>query len=95
MHHSPMQARTPRRYLDLSNNALDDDKVRMLASGLVENQSITHLNLAHNKIADRGMRALAKLLDTTSVIAVLELQDNQVGPAHPPSVSVVFALLLL
>lgn len=28
-------------------------QVRMLASGLVENLSITHLNLAHNKIADR------------------------------------------
>ena len=37
-------------YLDLSNNGLDDDKVRMLASGLVENLSITHLNLSHNKV---------------------------------------------
>lgn len=46
----------------------------MLASGLVENLSITHLNLAHNKVADRGVRALAKLLDTRSVIAMLELQ---------------------
>ncbi len=65
-------------YLDLSNNGLDDDKVRMLASGLVENVSITHLNLAHNKIADRGVRALAKLLDSKSVISLLELQDNQI-----------------
>ncbi|KAG1660164.1 hypothetical protein FOA52_005264 [Chlamydomonas sp. UWO 241] len=65
-------------YLDLSNNGLDDDKVRMLASGLVENVSITHLNLAHNKIADRGVRALAKLLDAKSVIGILELQDNHV-----------------
>ena len=40
----------------------------MLASGLVENLSITHLNLSHNKIADRGVRALAKLLDGHSVI---------------------------
>ncbi|KAL6761037.1 hypothetical protein V8C86DRAFT_993653 [Haematococcus lacustris] len=63
-------------YLDLSNNSLDDDKVRMLASGLVENLSITHLNLSHNKIADRGVRALAKLLDSRSVIALMELQDN-------------------
>ncbi|KAF5833356.1 flagellar associated protein [Dunaliella salina] len=65
-------------YLDVSNNGLDDDKVRMLASGLVENMSITHLNISHNKVADRGMRALAKLLDMRSVIAVLELQDNQI-----------------
>lgn len=46
----------------------------MLASGLVENLSITHLNLAHNKIADRGVRALAKLLDASSVVSMLELQ---------------------
>ncbi|GAX76195.1 hypothetical protein CEUSTIGMA_g3639.t1 [Chlamydomonas eustigma] len=65
-------------YLDLSNNGLDDDKVRMLASGLVENLSITHLNLSHNKVADRGVRALAKLLDSKSVITMLELQDNQI-----------------
>ena len=30
------------------------------------------------QIADRGMRALAKLLDSKSVISILELQDNQV-----------------
>lgn len=42
---------TPFRALsDLSNNGLDDDKVRMLASGLVENLSVTHLNLSHNKV---------------------------------------------
>jgi hypothetical protein len=38
-------------------------QVRMLASGLVGNLSVTHLNLSHNKVADRGVRALAKLLD--------------------------------
>lgn len=65
-------------YLDLSNNSLDDDKVRMLASGLVENISVTHLNLSHNKIADRGVRALSKLLDTRSVIAILDLSDNAI-----------------
>lgn len=35
--------------LDLTNNCLDDDKMRMLASGLADNISITHLNLSHNK----------------------------------------------
>mmetsp|Transcript_24485 Transcript_24485/g.62214 ORF Transcript_24485/g.62214 Transcript_24485/m.62214 type:complete len:392 (-) Transcript_24485:328-1503(-) len=73
-----LEANETLTYLDLSNNGLDDDKVRMLASGLVENLSITHLSLAHNKIADRGVRALAKLLDGRSVIALLELQDNQI-----------------
>ncbi|GFR48236.1 hypothetical protein Agub_g10098 [Astrephomene gubernaculifera] len=77
-------------HLDLSNNSLDDDKVRMLASGLVENLSITHLNLSHNKIADRGVRALAKLLDGHSVISLLELQDNQIHTEGAKSLARAF-----
>ena len=49
-------------HLNLSNNFLDDDKVRMICSGLVDNLSVTHLDLSHNKIADRGVRAISKLL---------------------------------
>jgi hypothetical protein len=37
-------------YLDLSSNNMDDDKVRMVASGLVDNVSVTHLNFSHNKV---------------------------------------------
>nr|A8HMZ4.1 RecName: Full=Dynein regulatory complex subunit 5; AltName: Full=Flagellar-associated protein 155 [Chlamydomonas reinhardtii] len=77
-------------HLDLSNNSLDDDKVRMLASGLVENLSITHLNLSHNKIADRGVRALAKLLDGHSVISLLELHDNQIHTEGAESLARAF-----
>jgi len=64
--------------LCLSGNLLDDDKVRMVASGLVDNLSVVHLDLSHNKIADRGVRALAKLLDNRSVITFLDLTDNQI-----------------
>jgi hypothetical protein len=39
--------------LELANNGLDDDKLRMLASGLADNISVTHLNLSHNRISDR------------------------------------------
>jgi len=63
-------------YLNLSGNALDDEKARMVLSGLVDNLSVTHLDLSQNKIADRGARALAKLLDSSSVIGVLNLSDN-------------------
>ncbi|WIA35791.1 hypothetical protein OEZ86_004180 [Tetradesmus obliquus] len=62
--------------LELSNNGLDDDKLRMLASGLADNISVTHLNLSHNRISDRGVRALAKLLDKNSVLSLLDLADN-------------------
>ncbi|KAI8469465.1 MAG: flagellar associated protein [Monoraphidium minutum] len=64
-------------HLDLSNNALDDDKALMLASGLADNISLTHLDLSHNKIADRGARTLARVLDASSPLAVLDLSDNQ------------------
>ena len=37
-------------HLDLSNNLLDDDKVRMVCSGLVDNISVIHLDLSKNKI---------------------------------------------
>eukprot|EP00775_Hariotina_reticulata_P013344 gene13344-13472_t len=60
------------------NNNLDDDKLRMLSSGLADNISVTHLNLSHNNISDRGVRTLAKLLDADSVISWLDLSDNQV-----------------
>ena len=50
----------------------------MLASGLINNLSVVHLDLSHNRIADRGVRALAKLLHPNSVIQIVELGDNQV-----------------
>ena len=65
-------------HINLSNNLLDDDKVRMITSGLIDNMSVTHLDLSHNKIADRGARALSKLLDSRSVLVNLELQDNEI-----------------
>ena len=65
-------------FLNLSHNMLDDDKVRMLASGLINNLSVVHLDLSHNRISDRGIRAIAKLLHNRSIIAALHLQDNQV-----------------
>lgn len=36
--------------LALPGNLLEDDKVRMIASGLVDNHSVTDLDLSHNKV---------------------------------------------
>ena len=65
-------------YLNLSSNLLDDDRVKMIASGIAENKSISHLDLSHNKIADRGVKALASLLDRRSVLVYLNLRSNQI-----------------
>ncbi len=36
--------------LALPGNLLEDDKMRMIASGLVDNHSVTDLDLSHNKV---------------------------------------------
>eukprot|EP00002_Diphylleia_rotans_P016133 TRINITY_DN3134_c0_g1_i2.p1 TRINITY_DN3134_c0_g1~~TRINITY_DN3134_c0_g1_i2.p1 ORF type:complete len:348 (+),score=71.92 TRINITY_DN3134_c0_g1_i2:272-1315(+) len=69
--------------LILSHNMIDDDKLRVIATGLLDNPTLTQIDLSHNKIGDRGARALAKVLDSPScVITHMYLQDNvihQVG----------------
>jgi hypothetical protein len=46
--------------------------------GLRDNLTITELDLSHNKISDRGTRALCKCLGKDSVIAQLSLCDNHI-----------------
>lgn len=36
--------------LALPGNLLEDDKIRMIASGLIDNHSVTNLDLSHNKV---------------------------------------------
>jgi len=64
--------------LSLPCNLLDDNTMRILATGLQDNSTITSLDLSHNKIADRGVKAIAKLLNDRCVIISLNLSDNHV-----------------
>jgi len=64
--------------LSLPCNLLDDNTMRILATGLTDNSTITSLDLSHNKIADRGVKAIAKLLNDRCVIISLNLSDNHV-----------------
>ena len=52
--------------------------MRVLATGLQDNATITSIDLSHNKIADRGVKALAKLLNERSVVLSLNLNDNHI-----------------
>jgi len=63
--------------LALPCSLLDDASVRAIAGGLAENCTLTSLDLSHNKIADRGAKALAKLLGE-SVLISLNLCDNRI-----------------
>ena len=62
----------------LAGNLIDDDLLRMLMTGLIKNNTITHLDMSHNKITNHGARLLSKLLGENSVLTTLNLADNQI-----------------
>ena len=62
----------------LTGNLIDDDLLRMLMTGLIKNNTITHLDVSHNKITNHGARLLSKLLGENCVISALNLSDNQI-----------------
>lgn len=64
--------------LSLPCNLIDDELLRMLASGLISNKTVTSLDLSHNKITNHGARLLSKLLGPMSVITTMNLADNQI-----------------
>ena len=64
--------------LVLTGNMIDDDLLRMLMTGLIRNNTVTYLDMSHNRISNHGARLLAKLLDKNSVLCSLILVDNQV-----------------
>ena len=64
--------------LMLPANLIDDDLLRQLMGGLINNSTITHLDFSHNKITNHGARLLAKLLGSRSVLTCLNLADNQI-----------------
>ena len=65
--------------LTVHNSLLDDSKTRTLIQHLLPNKHLKSLSLAHNTIADRGARAIAKLIAENSVIDSIDVKDNQVG----------------
>ena len=67
-------------HLGLSQNSIDDPKMNLLASGLAENNSVTSLDLARNRIGDGGATAVARVLaKDRCVVSRLDLGDNEIG----------------
>eukprot|EP00898_Chlorokybus_atmophyticus_P008340 jgi/Chlat1/8507/Chrsp80S07807 len=67
--------------LDLTSAGLDDDKAKVLCGGLAASGRcpLRALVLAHNRLADRGARALAKLIAAgRPAIATLDLTHNHI-----------------
>jgi hypothetical protein len=64
--------------VSLQCNMVDDELVKILVHGLQHAHMVTHLDLAHNKVCDRGARRLAALLDPEYALHSLNLSDNQI-----------------
>lgn len=68
--------------LSLPSCGIDDGMLASLVQGLLDNGTVTHLNLAGNAISGMGAEWLAKLLRGGAqgcVLASLDLGDNPIG----------------
>jgi len=65
----------------LHRSRVDDDKVRVLISHLLDHPSLLELDLSHNMIGDRGARALGKFINNRSQLITLNLCDNSIRGA--------------
>lgn len=69
------------KVLRLHRSKVDDDKVRVLISHILDHPGLVDLDLSHNVINDRGARALGKFLNKHSQLVKLNLCDNNIrGP---------------
>jgi Ran GTPase-activating protein (RanGAP) involved in mRNA processing and transport len=73
------------QYLDLSeNNATNFSNTEggglALSNTLQDHPTLTVLNLSHNRLDRSVVVALAKALESNSVLVDLELEDNGVDP---------------
>ena len=62
----------------LHRSKVDDDKVRVLISHILDHPGLTELDLSHNIIGDRGARAVGKFINNHSHLVKLNLCDNQI-----------------
>ncbi|KAI8815348.1 hypothetical protein BJ742DRAFT_670594 [Cladochytrium replicatum] len=80
------------RKLSIRMSGIDDDKCRLIAAALIENRSVSELDLSHNKIGDGGARGLAKVLATAgSRLTQLNLANNRIGPLGAKSIGFALA----
>eukprot|EP00003_Mantamonas_plastica_P007766 TRINITY_DN1659_c0_g1_i21.p2 TRINITY_DN1659_c0_g1~~TRINITY_DN1659_c0_g1_i21.p2 ORF type:complete len:268 (+),score=101.05 TRINITY_DN1659_c0_g1_i21:606-1409(+) len=64
--------------INLANNAIDDERFRIICTGLLMNQTLTDLDFSHNKIGDSGARAIAKVLVTPNCMVKLNMLGNEI-----------------
>ncbi|XP_046381825.1 dynein regulatory complex subunit 5-like [Haliotis rufescens] len=71
----------------LHRSKVDEDKVRVLISHILDHPSLIELDLSHNLIGDRGARAVGKFLNNHSQLVRLNLCDNQIKAAGAQAIA--------
>lgn len=71
----------------LHRSKVDDDKVRVLISHILDHPSLIELDLSNNLIGDRGARAVGKFLNNHSQLVRLSLCDNQIRAAGAQAIA--------
>ncbi|KAJ3333504.1 T-complex-associated testis-expressed protein 1 [Blyttiomyces sp. JEL0837] len=78
--HQSLKTASTLESLSLQRGGIDDDRIRLLASALLENKTLAKLDVSHNKIADSGARGIAKMLASPcTVLKHLNLGNNKIG----------------
>jgi len=75
------------RSLHINWSKIDDDKLRLFISQILDHPGLVELNLAHNLISDRGSRAIGKFLNGHSKIVSLNLSNNQIHAAGAQAIA--------
>ncbi len=71
----------------LHRSKVDDDKVRVLISHILDHPGLTELDLSHNVISDRGARAVGKFINNHSKLVKLNLADNTIRAAGAQAIA--------
>jgi len=75
------------RVLHLNWSKIDDDKVRLLISQILDHPALEELNLEHNQISDRGARAIGKFINGHSKLINLNLCNNLIKAAGAQAIA--------
>lgn len=64
--------------LHINWSKLDDDKIRLFISHILDHPSLVEFDISHNLVSDRGCRAIGKFLNGHSRLQALNLCNNQI-----------------
>ena len=71
----------------IHRSKVDDEKVRVLISHILDHPSLEELDLSHNIIGDRGARAVGKFLNNHSKLVKLNVNDNSIRAAGAQAIA--------